>query len=180
MVESFMEKRVIFPSGGQRRFLYRVKDILNFSWEEIANLLQISSRALTDWKREKFSMSYGALKLLSKKSKITKPHDIKIESPFWYVSKGARKGGLVVYKKYGHIGGDQEFRKKKWREWWEREGKYKNNLIANLSLPIKKPRKSKELAEFVGIILGDGGISQYQITITFHSKHLMENLIKFH
>ena len=74
-----------------------------------------------------------------------------------------------MWKKYGRIG-NPEYRKKKWYEWWEKEGQYKSHTILNLPKPIKKPNFSKELAEFVGIVLGDGGITQYQVVITLHSK----------
>lgn len=84
--------------------------------------------------------------------------------------KGLNLGAIACLKKYGSIGGDSEYRKKKWYEWWEREGKYKPHSIINTPLPIKKPRKSEDLAEFVGIMLGDGGITRYQVTITFHSR----------
>jgi intein/homing endonuclease len=35
-------------------------------------------------------------------------------------------------------------------------------------LPFKKPEFSEELAEFVGIMLGDGGMSEHQMTVTLH------------
>lgn len=36
------------------------------------------------------------------------------------------------------------------------------------SIDIKTPKKSAKLAEFVGIMIGDGGITDYQITVTLH------------
>jgi hypothetical protein len=36
-------------------------------------------------------------------------------------------------------------------------------------LPILVPEPSSELAEFCGIMLGDGGISKYQVAVTLHS-----------
>lgn len=184
MAESFISKRVIFHRGKQREFLLKMKKALNLSYVELARLLKISDRTLTDWKREKFSISLKAVKTLSRKTKRKIPKNIEIKDPFWYVFKGAKVGGLAVYKKYGGIGGDPEYRKKKWHEWWEKEGKYKQHQIINAPLHVKKPKKSENLAEFVGIILGDGGITQYQVTITFHSEDEKEyvkfvsNLIK--
>ena len=169
MAELFISKRVIFPHGKQREFILQAKKTLGLSYLELASLLKISSRTLTDWKREKFSMALRAVKILLRKTKRKIPRNIKIKDPFWYVHAGGRMGGFAVYKKYGRVGGDPEYRKKKWYEWWEREGKYKPRLIVNTPLPIKKPKKSKDLAEFVGIILGDGGITQYQVVISFHS-----------
>jgi intein/homing endonuclease len=88
----------------------------------------------------------------------------------WYVVLGARKGAAAVLKKYGSIGGDPGYRKRKWHEWWEKEGRYRPNSIIKPPLPFKKPRFSAELAEFVGILLGDGGMTKYQIIISLNSK----------
>jgi len=168
MAKRFMSKRVLFKPKEQKKFLNQSKKITGLSWVELAQLLKISNRTLTDWKREKFSMSLKAVKLLSKRAGLRFPENVEVKNPFWYVYKGAKIGGFAVYKKYGYIGGDPEKRKKKWYEWWEREGKYKKHPFINVCIPIKKPRKSKELAEFIGIAIGDGGISKYQLVITLH------------
>ncbi len=171
-------KRAAFLTGKQKKFIINAKKGLNLTWNQFAKILNISTRNLTDWKNEKFHISFNAVKIICRKTKIKIPKNIKIKEPFWYVNKGARIGGIVVYKKYGHIGGDPEKRKKKWYEWWEREGRFKKHPIINKTLPIKKPRKSEELAEFTGIVMGDGGISKYQLTITLSFKDDKE-YIKF-
>ncbi len=168
MAGLFISKRAVFPRGEQRNFILNNKKALGLLDVELARLLKISNRTLTDWKREKFSMSLRAVEVLSKKTKKKIPQNIKIKNPFWYIKKGAKLGGIAVYKKYGRIGGDPEYRKKKWYEWWEKEGKYKCIITAPKS--FRKPIFSKELAEFAGIVLGDGGITQRQITITLHHK----------
>lgn len=162
-------KRVIFPKGEQKEFLDRVKNILGFSWIDISQSLNISNRTLTDWKREKFSMPISAVKKLARKAKISIPKNIEIKDPFWYILRGSLIGGAVLYKKYGRVGGDPEYRNIKWREWWDCEGKYAKHPIIGISKPIKIPKYSEKLAEFVGIILGDGGISENQVTITLNS-----------
>ena len=170
MAELFISKRVIFPRGKQRKFILQAKKTLGLSYLELAILLKISNRTLTDWKREKFSMNLRAVKILLKKTNRKIPKNIKIKEPFWYVNKGANLGGIAVYKKYGRIGGDPEYRKKKWYEWWKNKGKHRKHPIIAVTKPIKKPHFSKELAEFVGIVMGDGGITNRQITITLHDK----------
>ena len=57
-------------------------------------------------------------------------------------------------------------KKEKWYEWWNKKGKYQENGCIKPALSIKIPRFSKELAEFTGIVLGDGGISDSQLKIT--------------
>lgn len=62
------------------------------------------------------------------------------------------------------------------KEFRKREQKYKfcslicsSNYNRNGLKKIKLPRKSKMLAEFVGICLGDGNVSKYQIGITLNT-----------
>ncbi len=74
------------------------------------------------------------------------------EDPFWYTTKAGKLGGDAAYKKYGVVGGDQEFRKKKWLEWWEEMGKLDSTFPLH-PLPFRKPEKSVELAEFIGTMM---------------------------
>jgi hypothetical protein len=167
MAESLKGKRAIFPKGEQKKFILDAKDKLDLRWKELSVLLKISEKSLKGWRDEKNSMTLEAVKVIGKSTGKKKPMNVKIKDRFWYVKRGAKKGGLAVYKKYGIIGGDQEKRKEKWRKWWEKEGRHKKYKILE-PLPFKKPLLSEELAEFVGIILGDGGISQRQITVTLN------------
>lgn len=112
-------------------------------------------------------MSLYALDQICQKQNQVLPRGVIIKGAYWYTKKGASAGGKAIIKKYGKVGGDEMYRKKKWQEWWEKEGRLKPSSITN-PLPFKKPRFSKELAEFVGIVLGDGGISKNQITITLN------------
>ncbi|MDP2630774.1 MAG: hypothetical protein Q8P56_05195 [Candidatus Uhrbacteria bacterium] len=83
-------------------------------------------------------------------------------------------GWKTVMRKYGKIPKNEEYRKKKWLEWWGREGKHKFHQIINHPKLIAYPKYSEELAEFVGIILGDGGISDYQVIVTLNSEDEQE------
>ena len=174
--------RVFFPKGAQKKFINTI--LSKVSVKEAAELCNLSERTIRDWRREKFLMDLDALRKICKEIGIRLPSNIELRDDYWYVAHGSSAGGTAVLKKYGRIGGDPEYRKKKWYEWWEREGKYKKHPIINIVKPIRKPPFSGELAEFVGIVLGDGGITQRQITITFHSKDEKEysefvtNLIK--
>ncbi|MBI5420805.1 MAG: LAGLIDADG family homing endonuclease [Parcubacteria group bacterium] len=110
-------------------------------------------------------MTLEAVKYLCKEAKIDFPENIEVREPFWYVKKAAQLGGIAVYKKYGIIGGNPEYRKQQWHAWWNRVGKPKNR-----HLPIQYPLRSSLLAEWVGIMLGDGGVSKMQVTITLHRR----------
>lgn len=169
MVEWLMKKRLLFKEGKQRAFIENIQ--CHLSVDEIAHICRCSPRTIRDWRREKFLMDRDAALFLSKKADIPFPQsDIReTRNAYWYTTKGAAKGGYAVLKKYGHIGGDPERRKRAWRAWWEREGRFEPHPLLNNPLPFRRPRKSKDLAEFIGIVLGDGTIAKYQIAITLHS-----------
>lgn len=60
---------------------------------------------------------------------------------------GRKKGGVISQKIHAQSG-----------------GKFKTRL------PIIRPRQNIQLAEFIGIMLGDGHLSQYQVSVTTNSK----------
>ncbi len=160
--------RVLFSKGKQqRKFINKI--LSKVSVKEAAKICNLSQRTIRDWRRGKFLPNLRALRKLCRRSSILFPSNVELKDDYWYTANGSSAGGMAVWKKYGRIG-DPEYRKKKWYEWWEREGRYKQHPIINTSLPINKPKKSEDLAEFVGIVLGDGGITQRQVTITFCSK----------
>jgi len=161
--------RVFFSKKGQQKKF--IKTVLSrLSVKKAAKLCEFSERTIRDWRREKFLVDLDALRKLCRRTSIPFPSNVEIRDRYWYVAHGSSAGAKAVLKKYGSIGGDPEYRKKKWHEWWKREGRYKKHPIIGITKPIKKPCFSKELAEFVGIVMGDGGITQRQIKITLHHK----------
>lgn len=167
--------RVCFQKGKQKAFINKI--ISEISVEEAAKLCRLSERTIRDWRREKFLMDFKALKILCRKTGLRTPLDIKLRDRYWYTANGSSAGGLAVFKKYGRIGGDPEYRRKKWYEWWEKKGRFTNSPIFRRK-PIKKPGKNTDLAEFIGIMLGDGGITSKQVHITLHNRDDKE-YIKF-
>ncbi|MFA6193279.1 MAG: LAGLIDADG family homing endonuclease [Parcubacteria group bacterium] len=130
--------------------------------------MKISTRNLSDWKQEKLTLPLSTVKTICKKADLHLPRNIKFLSPYWYTKKGARKGGLAIVKKYGSVGGDPKKRLQKWHEWWGEKGRFQKHPILGKRLSTKKPRPSVKLAEFIGIMLGDGGISQRQVSISLN------------
>ncbi len=168
MVELVVSKRVKFPAGKQREFILSSEKVLNFNDNKLAELLKVSSRTIRDWKREKFLMSHSALRILIKKTNVSFPQGIVVKDPYWYTSNGGFVGGLALVRKQGCVIQDEEYRKKKWYQWWNNVGKFKKHPIINICKSIVRPRYSQELAEFVGIVMGDGGLTQNQLVITLH------------
>lgn len=170
-VKNKYPQRVIFPKGAQRKFIFFVqKRLERHDLSSLAHIVGVHPRTLTDWKRGKFLIALPALQKMCAAARIPFPSHATIKDAFWHSSRAGIAGGIAMYKKYGRIGGDPEYRKKKWYAWWRKEGRFKDHPILYAPLPIKKPRPSVHLAEFVGILLGDGGITKNQIIITLHNE----------
>ncbi len=162
------DKRVIFLHGEQKKFLLNVRDTMNFSWKELAKKATVSVRTLTDWKREKYSLPLKVYKKFLKISGLDMPKGIEIRQPFWWVHEGAKIAGKLVWQKYGTIG-DPVKRRQRWLEWWQTKGKFQQNNYFVLK-KISFPSKSEDLAEFAGIMMGDGSITKRQVAVTVHHK----------
>jgi len=153
-------------AGKQRLFIVNaISHARNI--ENLATFLNVSPRTIRDWRREKFLIPYSTIILLARTHNLPLPEVIKREPQFWYVEKGARKGGLASYKKQGGTIGDPAKRKARWLEWWRKEGKAKMPETF-YPLPFYRAKPSINLAEFFGIAMGDGGMTDRQLTITLH------------
>lgn len=162
------KSRIIFPKGKQRVFMLKALEYLDSKALSAAKILKVSERTIREWKNENYTLPAQALVTLCRVTKLPRPIGIQIRNQYAHTSKAGRKGGLAILNKFGRIGGDPEIRKKKWRQWWKRTGQFSKHPILYVTKPFKTPRKSKELAEFIGIMMGDGGLSINQLTITLH------------
>jgi hypothetical protein len=165
MAEMSTLKRTRFPAGKQRLFLERVGELLTIP--DMAHACGLSERTVRDWRREKFSMPFSAVELLSKRTHIPIPKGTHSYDARDNLKKASKKGTAATLKKYGRIPHDERRRKERWQTWWESKGKFIKNPIFETK-SIRKPRRSAELAECIGILMGDGGISAYQVTVTLH------------
>lgn len=135
--------------------------------EELAKMANVSPRTIRDWKGEKFNISQKALDTFCEKFQIDHPQNTTNMIDDWRRKKLEinRNGGLIYYQKYGSLGTP--------------EGRRRGGLASleklrklGLAAPIRtfhSPLKSVDLAEFVGIMLGDGNIGKLQISVTLNS-----------
>lgn len=172
MADSLSSKRLSFPRGKQRRFIDRAVQVAG-NVEVLSRYLKVCPRTIRDWRREKFLMPSNSARLILERYNIKLPANVSTRDRFWYVAKGAKKGGCASYKAQGGTIGKLEIRKQRWREWWENEGKHRDNILFH-PLGFEKPAYSVELAEFLGIMMGDGGMNKYQLSITLHYKDDLE------
>ena len=175
MLESSKNIRIKFnKKGDQKNFILKAQTSLGLTGFKLSQKLAFSQRTLSDWKREKFTLSYATAQKISKISGVALANDYKLVSFDEHLKKIGKAGGEKRMALYGRVTLDEEYREKKWREWWNNTGQYKTPAEGFNSLEkIRKPKKSISLAEFAGIMLGDGGISDYQISVCLSNKEVV-------
>lgn len=145
---------------------YTIKD-QGLSWGKVAGILQISERSLNDWRWGKISMPQEAyLKCLA----MAKFHNNKFKplvlNNFWHINEAAKKGARARMKIYGNLG-TAEGRKAGGLASLKTH-KIKNTGFKILQ-PITQAKASEDLAELMGILIGDGHLSNYQVSMTTNS-----------
>ncbi|MES3031766.1 MAG: LAGLIDADG family homing endonuclease [Patescibacteria group bacterium] len=174
MLESHKNNRIKFNKPGtQRNFILKTRNILGLTKGGLAKRLHISQRTLADWAREKITISQVAAETMSILSNIPIPKRHSIIDWRIRFQRAGEVGGKNKFLKYGSVSVNEKYRKEKWQEWWDRVGQYKKRPKNFQSLlKIKIPKKNKSLAEFVGIMLGDGGIAPYHVSISLSDQEM--------
>lgn len=162
--------RILFPEGKQKELIEKILQEKKATINEIAKICGTSERTVRDWRREKFTISEKAFLQISKKYNLLIPSRIKKLDDYWYAIKSYKKAALKRVELYGSPG-TPEGRKKGGKNSQLRRKLYPH-LYTNCILRknFLEPKKSIELAEIVGIILGDGGITDYQLKITLNKE----------
>lgn len=158
--------RAIFQKGEQENWIDKLLNIHNST--ELAKISGVNPRTFRDWHRGKYNISKGSLLRLSKYFNAPIPTNIKYLSDYWYVSKGARKGAMRRLELYGLLGNKESRRKGGIiSQQRRRENPEKYRLLGcNVRKNFAPLRESIALAETIGIVLGDGGITNSQLRIT--------------
>lgn len=128
--------------------------------------LQISERTLRDWIRLKHRPPLHSLHQIENMYKIDLPPDIVKQDTIHEKSTHGRKGALERYRKHGHLG--------------TVEGRIKGGMNSvkvhslthsrfQTTVRCAMPKANSKLAEFIGIVIGDGNISHGQIGIYLNS-----------
>lgn len=152
-------------TNSQRDWFTKLEKIVSVS--DVALLCGCSSRTVRDWKRAKFSPRYDCVEKVCVTHRIPLPKVQKI-SRLKHLKRAGKKGGDATIAKYGKPLVNEAQRNEKWHEWWNTTGK-QHHKLPNTPLEIKKPRKSEDFAEFIGIMMGDGSVSTYHIGITLNA-----------
>lgn len=172
MAETLISNRIKFHKKDiQRCFITKTQKLLGLSSLELSKKLGVSRRTLNSWKNEKLHMSYVAAQYLQKLTNIPIPQEHTMVSWSDHLKKISSVGGKNRIAVHGKIAIDEEYRKDRWNQWWQETGQYQKKSPGFQDIiPITIPKKDARLAEFVGIMLGDGGIAPYHLFITLSNK----------
>jgi hypothetical protein len=178
--------RILLEKGVQKKFLLRVHEVNNLSWQKIAELCHVSERTLRAWRSEKYKINQESLSTLLKLPNSQIPKPMRILPEYWNIKSAAALGGIARYKKYGNPG--TAYGRKlggiKAQERFRLDPEYAQAVGIKMRKEIIYPGESEYLAEFIGILLGDGGVTKNQVRITFNRvtdtlySKFIQNIIK--
>lgn len=160
--------RLLFKKGGQKDFLSTAKNKLRGNTASLAKLCGVHERTVRDWLREKYLISQSATGKISERLKIETPEIVKTLPDFWSISKAGKIGAVARYKIYDNPG-TREGRSKGGTKscFLQQKASIKGmstGFVVRKSIHI--PQNSTALAEAIGIILGDGSINRFQVSIS--------------
>lgn len=141
----------------------------------LAFRIDVNPRTLKDWEQGKTTIPFTSFKKLVKLASIPQNSVIFTKLPdFWHIQTAARKGAYKRQELYGNpgtfegrkLGGINSIK----------IHKILKNKFKTLKT-IRKPINSKKLAELMGILIGDGHLSDYQVSVTTNSETDMAHAI---
>ncbi len=173
MVEKFNQSiskntrlRVVLEPNSRKNFFDQIRTVEN-GISLAAQTVGVSERTIRDWSRGAHLPSQAAIQLLARAFCIKTPEVISYIDELELKRNAARFGALARNNKYGNPG-TVEGRKKGGKKAIT-VLRRRNDHRFVLAKPTTKPKRSSKLAELIGIILGDGSISNYQITVSLNN-----------
>ena len=165
-----MNERIGLTKKQQIDFLREIRIKSRKNTDELGKLCNVTGRTIRDWARAKFTLPQQTGLLLSKEFGVNLPVGFKVLGQYWYIQKYAGLGGKATYRLYGLLGNIESRRKGgKVSQERRREDPEKYKLLGcKVRKKFPKLRYSKDLAELCGILLGDGGITNAQVTVSLN------------
>lgn len=131
-----------------------------------AELVGVHERTVRDWRRGKFTIPGESFqKLIAKSGLDSSSLEVTELSDLWHVAEAGRVGGRVTILKHKTIGTVESRRKGGQASYIKRKDDA-DDIFAKTTVHF--PSESPDLAEFIGIMIGDGSVGQYQISITLN------------
>src|SRR3989338_8009129 len=162
--------RVKFQPGQQRAFIEDVLRLTGARTTTLAVQIGVCGRTVRDWRREKWQMDGHSLDLLCQLAHRPRPSSIALLPEYWSVAKASHLGGRRHIELYGSPG-TPEGRARGGRnaqKLFRSNPGYFRSLGIAVRKPVTRPRLSADLAELIGIMLGDGGMTNTQVKVSFN------------
>lgn len=139
-----------------------------YTLRTVAELEGMSVRTLCDWKKGKYTIPGDKLESLVQLAGVRMEQiDTEQVPQWWSNSRAGRIGGRNYVEKYGMIG-TIESRKSGGVASFQRRRLHDNDIYSKKTITI--PTDCDDFAEFIGIMIGDGSVGQYQISVTLDSR----------
>ena len=155
--------------NSEQRFTYfgTLKNTTGLGWSEISKILGINPRMLRSWRSGEYTIPKDLFEKIEKILGIEPPENYSLKKDFWHIKSAAKKGAYQRYILYGNLG-THEGRRKGGLNSLKSEKLKKTNFKFLKS--ISSPEYSEQLAELVGILIGDGGITEFQTKVSLGLK----------
>ncbi len=148
--------RVLFKKGEQRKFILKCCDGYNLPEFLELNKIIIPCSTFRKYYQERLTLPYDIFERLCKCSKIDRnSFNFKLLEDNWGLVKGGKKGIKTLSKNY----------KNELKEWRSKGGKNSISKILKIK-EISIPALNEEVAELIGVYLGDGTLTKYFLRIT--------------
>jgi hypothetical protein len=132
-----------------------------------AREIGVSARTFRDWKRGKYTIPYGSVKtILQITDSDNNEFDKYLLDDWWYTHLGAPKGGAALFKKRGSPGTLESRIRGGQASYAQRKADPRDIFAKSIAL---RPPRNRSYAEFIGIMIGDGCITKYQISVYLSS-----------
>lgn len=156
-----MTRAALTPEA-QTQLLEQVRQKLAVTQGDLARRCQVHPRTFSDWMRGKSRIKYELLQRLITHAQLGIDQDIGQLPEFHHVRAAARLGGIRRAALYGNPGTPEGRRRGGMAVLAKRQALGWANGVPDgfkLAKTIKQPAPSATLAEFIGMLLGDGCLS---------------------
>ena len=166
---SEMVLRLKFLPDQQREFFQKVTREAGLSSDSLAKIVGVSGRTYRDWQKGRFTIPLRSANILCQQFAVRLPEEEEVMVGRWKRAKekAGQIGGRACFNRYGSLG-TLEGRRKGGKNAL-RVARQKGLIPWSKKYALPK-RYSALLAEFIGIMLGDGGLSLGQVAITLNGE----------
>jgi len=163
--------RAILDAGAQSAFLEATRKALGLTWDEVAAACGVSRKTILNWRQETSPIPHAVLSQLAEMSGLPLPAIREIIAEDDWHSRAGRLGAQKSREIYGNPG-TPEGRSLGGQVAGQRR-REKPELYSRVTTAkgIQEPERSPQLAELVGIILGDGNLTEHFVSVTLNLRH---------